>query len=179
MDPARALLIESLQAADHQKRLRFYTPITAGGEYIYVHAKITIVDDVQLRVGSANMNNRSMGLDSECDLLIDVREEVSAAAGEPIAAFRCDLLGEHLGVSAETIAAEFACSGSLIATVEALRGGGRTLRPLEVKKPSESEAELAESELLDPESAGAHIEPPARPGLSAGLGSTLRIIPGH
>ena len=52
---------------------------TAGGKAIYVHAKIMIVDDTILRIGSANFNNRSLGLDSECDVFIDC-----ARAGSPV-----------------------------------------------------------------------------------------------
>ena len=47
-----------------------------------VHAKLLIVDDTILRIGSANFNNRSMGLDSECDVFIDC-----APPGQP--ALRC------------------------------------------------------------------------------------------
>ena len=57
---------------DHARRFSFWYPCTAGEEApIYVHAKLMIVDDEVLRVGSANLNNRSMGLDSECDVFID------------------------------------------------------------------------------------------------------------
>ncbi len=36
-----------------------------------VHSKVMIVDDGFLRVGSANLNNRSMGADTECDLAFE------------------------------------------------------------------------------------------------------------
>ena len=36
-----------------------------------VHGKVMIVDDRCARVGSANLSNRSMGLDTECDLVLD------------------------------------------------------------------------------------------------------------
>src|SRR5262245_58932634 len=35
-----------------------------------IHSKVMVVDDRFLRVGSANMNNRSMGADTECDLAV-------------------------------------------------------------------------------------------------------------
>lgn len=73
MDTARVRLVRSLIERDHANRFRIYNPYTSGGTPIYVHAKLTIVDDEVLRVGSANMNNRSMGLDSECDVFIDAR----------------------------------------------------------------------------------------------------------
>ena len=66
-----------------------------------------------------------MGFDTECDLAIQ-------ASGNPairgsIAAFRHALLAEHLGVSPDAVAGELEKDGSLIATVERLRGGARTL----------------------------------------------------
>ena len=63
-------------------RFRVFCPFTTGGTPIYVHAKEMIVDDEVLRIGSANMNNRSMGLNTEADIFIDAarpandREEV-------------------------------------------------------------------------------------------------------
>ncbi len=53
--------------------LPVYHPFTERGEPIYVHAKMTIVDDEVLHVGSSNMNNRSLRLDTECDITIDAR----------------------------------------------------------------------------------------------------------
>ena len=45
-----------------------------------VHSKVMIVDDRLLRIGSANLNNRSMGTDSECDLALEARSEAERAA---------------------------------------------------------------------------------------------------
>jgi phospholipase D1/2 len=45
--------------------------VTAKGAPIYVHAKVLAIDGRLLRTGSANRNNRSMGLDTECDLAIE------------------------------------------------------------------------------------------------------------
>ena len=36
-----------------------------------MHSKVMIIDDRFLRIGSANLNNRSMGTDTECDLAIE------------------------------------------------------------------------------------------------------------
>ena len=88
MSPARARLMEMLGRVDRGRRFRIYTPVTEGGEDIYVHSKITIVDDDQLRVGSANLNNRSMGFDSECDLAVDARWGGNGSARARIGALR-------------------------------------------------------------------------------------------
>ena len=170
MSPARARLLDVIHKADRHGRFRIYCPVTEGGDDIYVHAKITIVDDRQLRVGSANLNNRSMGFDSECDLLVDCALAANAGAGERIAAIRTDLLAEHLGKSVDTIAAKFAEERSLLGTIEAFAGGrGRGLVPFVPDAPNAAERALAHSEALDPESAGGAFEPIARPGLLSGL----------
>ena len=168
MSPARAQLVEMLEKADKYGRFRIYTPVTADGCDIYVHSKITIVDDELLRVGSANLNNRSMGLDSECDLLIG-GDGAEPDTYEAIRTLRCELLGEHLGAAPEAVEQSIARTGSLLATVEALRSDGRTLCPLEPEEPNPVEAAIAKSELLDPESAGDERDPAPRPGLLAGL----------
>ena len=174
MSPARSEILRQLRKCDREGRFRIYSPVTEGGDDIYVHSKITIADDRQLRVGSANLNNRSMGLDSECDLMIDCEREANAGAEEVIAGLRCDLLSEHLGVSVDTIEAKFAETGSLIGTIDAFSSGrGRGLVPLAAREPNSVERAVARSELLDPESAGEQFEPMARPGLVgrlAGLG---------
>ena len=165
MSPARAKLLQTLRQADRHGRLQVYTPVTRNGRDIYVHSKITIVDGEMLRVGSANFNNRSMGLDSECDVLIDAGRPANAGAATQIGAILCDLLAEHLGVSCDAVEARFAASGSLIRAVEELRGSGRTLMPLEIEEPNALETAIAEGEALDPEASGEYFEPQARGGL--------------
>lgn len=171
MDPARARLLQELWKADRHRRLRVYTPVTTSGCDIYVHSKITIVDGEQLRVGSANLNNRSMGLDSECDLLIDGGREANSGAPGRIEAILCDLLAEHLGVAGEEVRARLDATGSLVEAIEGLRGGGRTLVPLAVEEPNAIEAAIAEREALDPERPGEYFEPLARRGLASRLRS--------
>jgi len=150
MDTARARLVSALRARDRHGRFRLYHPFTTGGEPIYCHAKVTIVDDCQIRVGSANMNNRSMRLDTECDVALDQTVQDHDLSGI-VAALRNDLLGEHLDVDPATVAATLAETGSLIATVERLRGQGRSLRAYEVPDLPAIERWLADNEVLDPE----------------------------
>ena len=173
MDPARAKLLQQLWKADPHRRLRVYTPVTKAGCDIYVHSKIGIVDGEMLRVGSANLNNRSMGLDSECDLLIDGGRAANEGASKRIGAILCDLLAEHLGVEADAIAGRLEESGSLIEAIEGLRGRGRTLVPLHLEEPNAVEAAIAEREALDPERPGEYFEPLARGGLLRRLRSMV------
>jgi len=168
MGPARYELMRALQRKDKHGRFRIYTPVTEGGADIYVHAKIMIVDDRVLRVGSANMNNRSMGLDSECDLMIDGsgREDVR----EKIAELRCDMLAEHLGVERGKVSDCIEKTASLIGAIEKLRGSGRTLVPFEPSEPSAAEKKIARTQLLDPEAPNELFDPKAaRPGLLSRL----------
>ncbi|QYF87551.1 phospholipase D-like domain-containing protein [Brevundimonas sp. PAMC22021] len=165
MDSARARLVEALRRRDVHGRFRVYHPHTAGGEPIYVHAKITVVDDLSLRVGSSNMNNRSMRLDTECDVVIDARLAANAGAEDVIRATRESLMAEHLGVDAETVRGTVEETGSLIAAIERLRGQGKTLKPYETPDLSSVEAWLAENEALDPEGPEEMFEPFSRRGL--------------
>ncbi|HUE71115.1 MAG TPA: phospholipase D-like domain-containing protein [Pirellulaceae bacterium] len=169
MSPARARLLAAIGEADCHGRFKIYTPVTNGGKDIYVHSKILIADDEVIRVGSANLNNRSMGLDTECDLTIDARAKGNGSAAQEIPRIRESLLAEHLGVPAEQVRREFGRSNSLIATIEALRGVSRTLVPFVPDEPNAIEEAIPLNELLDPESDSDCFEPLARPTLSATL----------
>ncbi|HKA29112.1 MAG TPA: VTT domain-containing protein [Candidatus Binatia bacterium] len=132
MGTLRGAFLATLREADRHDRLRvFYPRLTADDEVcLTVHAKVMVVDDVLIRVGSSNLSNRSMGLDTECDLAVE-------ACGRPdvartIAAQRARLLSEHLATSPEEVAQAIRETGSLIAAIERLRRGGpRTLEPLQ------------------------------------------------
>ena len=169
MGPARAELVKALERRDRYGRFRIYTPVTEGGADIYVHAKVMVVDDHVLRVGSANLNNRSMGLDSECDVMIDARLPANEAAVATIRRLRADLIAEHLGADPAEVAASCEKTGSLIATIERLRGEGRTLLPYRIPEFSAPFKAVAKSEVLDPESAGDPFEPRAHHRLLSGF----------
>src|SRR5688572_12986389 len=114
MQNLRKALIARLREADVHGRLKVCYPHIEGlkdGTCIDVHSKLMIVDDRWLRVGSANISNRSMGFDTECDLTVDAngREDVRRA----IAGFRDRLLGEHLGVEPAVVAREIERGGSI------------------------------------------------------------------
>lgn len=67
---------------------------------VHVHAKVMIVDDRYLQVGSANINDRSMDLDSECDMVVIGQTEKDRTR---IADLRNDLIREHSGMEKEDI----------------------------------------------------------------------------
>ncbi|PVE54518.1 phospholipase [Arthrobacter sp. TPD3018] len=168
MDTARARLVETLRRRDRHGRLRLYHPFTQGGTAIYCHAKITIIDDTQLRIGSANINNRSLRLDTECDVVVDAARHPGRGLEATIADARADLMAEHLGVSPAKVAATIAETGSLIATIEQLRGSGRSLRPYEVPDLDGVQEWLADNEVLDPEGPGEMFEATTHRGLFRG-----------
>jgi phospholipase D1/2 len=154
MGTARAKLLNMIGDADPYDRFRLYVPVTEGRAHIYVHAKVMVVDDRLMRIGSSNMNNRSMGLDTECDV------SVESVAGSPrhdelaatILGLRHRLLAEHLGSTPDEVAAAIEDAGSLIRGIERLRRPtGRSLVPFEPPELGPADRALAETELLDPE----------------------------
>ncbi|MBK6706471.1 MAG: phospholipase [Sphingomonadales bacterium] len=165
MDAARVQLARAIGKVDKGDRFRIYVPVTKGGADIYVHAKLMIVDDRILRIGSANLNNRSLGLDSECDMVLDCALPANKGAEKAVAALRTRLLAEHLDVDEALVAAQMEKCGSLVDTVEALRGEGKTLELLDLEKPGPLDKLIAENELLDPEHAEGFFEPLQQRGL--------------
>ena len=153
MDGARRRLLHLLWKADIHHRLGVYYPVTAAGAPIYVHAKVLVMDDRLLRVGSSNLNNRSMGFDTECDLAVEVTP--TTADGEvlrdTILGIRRRLLCEHLDADPAKFDATLAETSSLVRTVEALRGEGRTLVRFDPDTVANEDSVLAENELMDPE----------------------------
>jgi uncharacterized membrane protein YdjX (TVP38/TMEM64 family) len=151
MGVLRARLLRRLRDADVHDRFRIYAPTVPdlGDARLNVHAKLMIVDGRFVRVGSANLNNRSMGLDSECDLALEDAGDGRVRAG----ALRllANLLAEHLDVPQETVAHEIERTGSPIATIEALRGRPRTLVPLEGAVAPWLESVVPEASVVDPE----------------------------
>jgi phosphatidylserine/phosphatidylglycerophosphate/cardiolipin synthase-like enzyme/uncharacterized membrane protein YdjX (TVP38/TMEM64 family) len=151
MHNLRKALLARLRAADTFGRLHVYYPDIDGladATCIDVHSKVLVVDDEWLRVGSANISNRSMGFDTECDLTVEAggRAEVR----EAIADVRHRLLGEHLGVAPEQIERVIGERGSIHAAVEALHSSQRTLRLL-ADEPEASSTIIALAGLADPE----------------------------
>jgi uncharacterized membrane protein YdjX (TVP38/TMEM64 family)/phosphatidylserine/phosphatidylglycerophosphate/cardiolipin synthase-like enzyme len=138
-----------LRAADGHGRYGLYCPQVPGlGEdCVNVHSKLFVVDDALLSIGSANLANRSMLLDTECAIAIESRGEPRIAAA--IAAVRDRLLAEHLALEPATVGATVARRG-VVGAIELLRGGGRTLAPLEPVL-DERAALLAPQALVDPE----------------------------
>jgi phosphatidylserine/phosphatidylglycerophosphate/cardiolipin synthase-like enzyme len=151
MDGARVQLVHAIAEADHLRRFRIYTPMNAAGTAIYVHSKTMIIDDEIVRIGSANLNNRSMGLDSECDLFIDAARPGNDHAAAPIARLRVTLLAEHLGLKPGEVAAALGKNASMIDLIESAPKDRKHLDPFVLRPLSDAEKALADGALLDPE----------------------------
>ena len=164
MDTARARLFEALRRRDAHARFHLYHPHTSDGTPIYVHAKVMIVDDEILRVGSSNINNRSLRLDTECDIAIDASRDGSRDSIACIHAIRVGLLAEHLAVEVSEV--DEALTGTtMFAAIEALRSRTDRLRRYTVPDLSSVEAWLADNEVLDPEGPDEMFEVMAKRGL--------------
>lgn len=150
MDSARVRMMRKLKAADAHGRFRIYYPVNETNTPIYVHSKVMFADDRFLKVGSANLNNRSMGYDTECDLVLDSDGDIAAKA--QVLALRDDLLAEHMDCDPQEVTAAIqAAGGSLIGAIEGLNpSSGRRLVPLEPHELAPEEEALAESDLADP-----------------------------
>ncbi|WP_243457269.1 phospholipase D-like domain-containing protein [Parasphingorhabdus cellanae] len=159
MDSARAKMISAIRQKQNAHRFAVFTPVNEVGEDIYVHAKIMIIDDQIVRVGSANMNNRSLGLDSECDLVIDSREDGNQMAGSEIFKLRVSLIAEHCGTTERMTEKAMAAGQPMIDFIESRSASKRKLVRFEIPDLDMTEELLADNKLLDPERPEEFFEP--------------------
>lgn len=139
-----------LEAAGAGRRLRLAYPRVEEGSAtkpVMVHSKVMIVDDRLARIGSANLNNRSMGADSECDLVV---EAASDGERQRIAKLRNSLIAMHCGVS-EAEAARAIADTSLVEASRALGANGRSLADLRDPEPDAADYVSYLDRVTDPE----------------------------
>lgn len=150
MGALRGQLVRDLKAADRHDRLRVLSPMVDDGTAVNVHAKLLIADDRVLSIGSANLSNRSMHLDSECDAIIDADDDRTATA---LRGLRDHLLTEHLGLPRAQVERALSDAERLIDGLDRLRRdapGRLPDLPLDGLEEPLVEAELADpSEPLD------------------------------
>jgi phospholipase D1/2 len=151
MGALRWKLLSDLKAADRHGRLRLCFPLASRSQDVctFVHSKVMCVDDTFLRIGSANLSNRSMAFDTECDLAVDVTRNDGARAG--VRAVRARLLAEHLGVPPAEVERAAGRAGSLLAAIDALGGGDRTLAPIDPQEKAIEEPGAIVRGAADPE----------------------------
>jgi phosphatidylserine/phosphatidylglycerophosphate/cardiolipin synthase-like enzyme len=160
MDPTRSRFIEKLKAADLFGRFQIYSPVTALGRDIIVHAKVTIIDDVLVRVGSANMNNRSFAFDTECDLSLEADGARAESQRAAIGGLRTDILAHWLGCAGAVVDDAIAREGGVCRALESLREAGfHRLRPIAPQRLHPPAALIAEWHIGDPMSPADSFRP--------------------
>jgi phospholipase D1/2 len=123
-------------------------PDETGKEVVtFIHSKIAIFDDRVFSVGSANLTNRSMSLDTELNLSFTAehpRDELVA----DIAAIRASLLAEHAGTTVTEAAAN---PRELVARADMLCRAGTKLHRRELTPPaSDGERVVRLERVFDP-----------------------------
>jgi phosphatidylserine/phosphatidylglycerophosphate/cardiolipin synthase-like enzyme/uncharacterized membrane protein YdjX (TVP38/TMEM64 family) len=152
MDVMRKRAVHEMRQADTYNRLGVFYAYQKGlseKNSIKIHAKMMIVDDAFVRIGSSNLNNRSMGLDTECDIALETNDVSDNK--KAVARFCNKLLAEHLGVTADVVAKSVNETGSRLQTIYKLQGKSRTLKELHSKLDEAVELVTEEQYLLDPE----------------------------
>ncbi len=131
MDRARSNMLWRLRAADVFGRFRAWYPTTPAGTKIIVHSKVTVIDDSLARIGSANINNRSGGFDTEVEIAVEAGTETQELC---IAALRDRLVGHFLGHTGDAVAKARKERGGLIPAIDALNREGRLSPILPMKQ---------------------------------------------
>lgn len=135
MGVLRARVHAKLRAADRASRYALYCPRhacdAARDVCINVHSKVLVVDDELLTIGSANLSDRSMCYDTECNLALEAKGDPRVRAF--IAGVRARLLGEHLGIAPDDVLAATAQGESLHDAIRTLSDPQR--RHLDVIEP--------------------------------------------
>jgi phosphatidylserine/phosphatidylglycerophosphate/cardiolipin synthase-like enzyme/uncharacterized membrane protein YdjX (TVP38/TMEM64 family) len=178
MGAFRDAAFERMKAADRDGRLRLVYPIASRARDVptFIHSKVMVVDDELVRVGSANVARRSMGMDTECDLAVAAAGDRRVRAG--IRRIRDRLLAEHFGMDVTTLASALDRAGSLRALIDARQTADRTLTPIEpvTDQPAAPSATLRAT--IDPDEPigfGAAVEHLVPPVDFTGRTSPLRI----
>jgi phospholipase D1/2 len=154
MGVLRARNHRALRAADRQSRYRLYSPILPWLDHevscLNVHSKVLIIDDDLAMIGSANLADRSLGIDTECNLALESRGDPRIRRA--IAGLRERLLAEHLDRSPEEIAAATASTGRLHRAIDLVaREGSRTLKAFDPAVDPTLDALVPAHHVLDPE----------------------------
>ncbi len=150
MDVLRSKLIHGLREKDHKNKLGVYIPHVPEMHNlgINVHSKMMIIDDRYIKIGSTNLSNRSMFLDSECDVVFEASTEEHS---DRIQQFRNERLGEFYQKSAGEIASEIQKYGNIHNFInEQQSDSTRCLHSIDRVLVPPDEDEFAPSEIYDP-----------------------------
>ncbi len=148
MGALRCRMLKRLSSSDQHNRLRVCFPVNQETP-VLVHSKVIVVDDSVVTIGSANLSNRSMGLDTECNVTIE--SDGSSQIEDAIGRIRNRLLGEHLGMSAEDVQAALKTHGSMNKIIDLRKGLTRHLKVLDTESLEFSPSLLTDRDIVDPE----------------------------
>jgi phospholipase D1/2 len=130
----------------------------------YIHSKVMVVDDRFVTVGSANLTNRSMGIDSELHVSWESLADSPAdrRLARAIRRLRVGLLAEHSGTAGLRAVRALVPIEGLVARLNELAAQpGARLRPHGPPTPTQQTV----MELIDPE------DLPFDPGFEEGTGA--------
>ncbi|WP_176736423.1 phospholipase D-like domain-containing protein [Oligoflexus tunisiensis] len=123
MSHLQAIALAEVLAHDDYGRVNIFYPFDREllpiHKYITVHSKLMVVDDEFLTLGSANLNNRSMGLDTECNVTIDARgrPELQKAIRQTVAY----IVAHYANHKADYAFRKMEKAGSLLPLIHSLR----------------------------------------------------------
>jgi phosphatidylserine/phosphatidylglycerophosphate/cardiolipin synthase-like enzyme len=94
-----ASLYQVAEQTESKFRVYYSAAVDGDGNEVptFIHSKLLIVDDRLLSVGSANLTNRSMSLDTELNLSWEAHAYDTELASD-IARVRASLIAEHAGI---------------------------------------------------------------------------------
>lgn len=149
-------------AAETGHRLGFYITVPGCGEgespgevTTYMHSKLMIVDDRWLCLGSANLTNRSMAVDTELNITVTA-EHAGDGVSQALRQLRASLLTEHLGQPLLDM------SKPVVPQLDALAQPQNTAQCRVRVHPSPTPAEQTALALIDPQKLPFdpdHVEP--------------------
>jgi len=112
-----------------------------------IHSKVMVVDDKLLRIGSANINNRSMGTDTECDIVIEAND---AMQRKQITEIRNRLIADHSGLTPSEAGQAFHAAPGLLSAC-GFSARGHSLRHVDDGDPDPAEVARYIERIADPE----------------------------
>ena len=138
---------EATRGTAHRVGIYYTVPASRDGREperaTYIHAKLMIVDDRLLNVGSANLTNRSASVDTELNATFEANAEDKLLQAS-IERIRLSLLAEHLGESEQALSFD---AGRVAALDDrATRRDGRLRH-----HPSPTKQEQQALDLIDPQ----------------------------
>ncbi|MEY4578333.1 MAG: hypothetical protein RL701_3036 [Pseudomonadota bacterium] len=127
----RKQVLARVRSSDRHGRLHMFYPQLPGSQHgLHIHCKLMIADDQLLKIGSANLSNRSLGLDTECDVSIETRPEDPdyERISDGVRSVLARLLAEHLELDERDCRERLDAAPSLVAFIEAERAHSKPRR---------------------------------------------------